>query len=288
MRLTIAACHVSPEGVVLGADSTTTITNGDSTFSCHFDHAQKLFQVGNDGATVGLVTWGLGSIGGKSHRSLVNDLAMNRQKHDLSTIAKMAEKLGQSVGQLYQTSYRTQLEAYRRTIEAFEARRAPAEADLELAQRAVDLRGGYCIAGRGEADSECSAYTIEWSAENASPHIEEVPKEQPIFWGMPAFAERLIYGADSQLAAVLLKSGKWSGTDEELFDLLASRQLIHPDLLPLREAVDWIHTVIQTTIKAIKFAKQPHFCGGPIEIAVVTSDRPFRWVLHKGLDSAIG
>lgn len=62
--------------------------------------------------------------------------------------------------------------------------------------------------------------------------------------------------------------------------------LTQPTNLPLREAIDWIHTVIHTTIRAIKF-NQEHSCGGPVEIAVITTDRPFRWVCHKSLDAAI-
>ena len=39
--------------------------------------------------------------------------------------------------------------------------------------------------------------------------------------------------------------------------------------------------------KAMKFSDLPQICGGPIEIAVITSDRRFRWVKHKTWDAAI-
>jgi hypothetical protein len=55
--VTIAACYVSPKGIVLGADSTTTYT---VTGGAHYlNHSQKLFEIGKDG-TLGIVTWGLG------------------------------------------------------------------------------------------------------------------------------------------------------------------------------------------------------------------------------------
>jgi ABC-type siderophore export system fused ATPase/permease subunit len=56
--LTIAACLLTPGGVVLGADSTTTIsvvTHDGSVSPHYFEHAQKLFEVG-EGSTIGAVT----------------------------------------------------------------------------------------------------------------------------------------------------------------------------------------------------------------------------------------
>ncbi len=42
------------------------------------------------------------------------------------------------------------------------------------------------------------------------------------------------------------------------------------------------------TIKTMKFSHMAPVCGGPVEIAVVTTDRKFRWVRHKKFDAAIG
>jgi hypothetical protein len=58
-------------------------------------------------------------------------------------------------------------------------------------------------------------------------------------------------------------------------------------MLPIRDAIDFVHSSIYSTIKALKFSQFPQVCGGPIEIAVITSDRPFRWVRHKRFDAAI-
>jgi F420-0:gamma-glutamyl ligase len=41
-------------------------------------------------------------------------------------------------------------------------------------------------------------------------------------------------------------------------------------------------------IKTMKFSHMAPVCGGPVEIAVVTTDRKFRWVRHKQSDAAIG
>jgi hypothetical protein len=58
--------------------------------------------------------------------------------------------------------------------------------------------------------------------------------------------------------------------------------------LPIREAIDWVHASIYATIKMMKFSHLPPVCGGPVEIAVITTDKKFRWVRHKRFDAAIG
>lgn len=61
--MTIAVCYVSQEGVVLGADSTTTYGTH------HFNNSQKLFEVGED-STLAMVTWGLGGLHVNSYRTM--------------------------------------------------------------------------------------------------------------------------------------------------------------------------------------------------------------------------
>src|SRR5437870_5646057 len=73
--MTIAACYLSSEGVVLGADSTTTMfvaSPGPHPGGAehHFNFAQKVFQIGSEG-TLGMTMWGLGGVGATSYRTLI-------------------------------------------------------------------------------------------------------------------------------------------------------------------------------------------------------------------------
>jgi hypothetical protein len=78
--MTIAICCPTNEGVVIGADSATTVTpsapQGIELAVRHFNHAQKLFEVGRNSnyGPLMIATWGMGSIGGFSHRTLVAEL----------------------------------------------------------------------------------------------------------------------------------------------------------------------------------------------------------------------
>jgi hypothetical protein len=98
---------------------------------------------------------------------------------------------------------------------------------------------------------------------------------------------RILVGIDPGLYTAILASGRWLGTPADLANLVNLGRLNLPGILPLRDAIDWVYSSIFSTIKALKFSQMAPICGGPVEIAVITTDRPFRWVCHKGLDTVI-
>ncbi|HPD60318.1 MAG TPA: hypothetical protein PKV48_00970, partial [Thermodesulfobacteriota bacterium] len=84
--MTIAAAYLVSEGVVFGADSSTTVfartPDGGGGVLQLLTHAQKVFEVGED-SRLGVCTWGAGSIGDVSHRTIVARLA-DEVKEDTS------------------------------------------------------------------------------------------------------------------------------------------------------------------------------------------------------------
>lgn len=106
------------------------------------------------------------------------------------------------------------------------------------------------------------------------------------FWGVPNMIDRLIGGFDNEIRNTIVTSPHWTGTVADYNALMSSHNLQH-DSLPIRDAIDFVHTCIHSTIKSLKFSRYSQTCGGPIEIAVITSDRDFRWVRHKDWDAAI-
>jgi hypothetical protein len=81
-----------------------------------------------------------------------------------------------------------------------------------------------------------------------------------------------------------------AGVDQNLFLQCAQAFSLSPFLnhMPLRDAIDFVHFLIYAAIKLHRYKGGPAVVGGPIEIAVVTADRGFRWVLHKPLHESIG
>ena len=114
----------------------------------------------------------------------------------------------------------------------------------------------------------------------------ELPMHNPSFWGAPNMIIRLLKGCDWGLRQSILKSGFWRATEQDLDSLIGNHTLGH-GILPIRDAIDFTHACINSTIKALKLSNLSQICGGPIEIAVITADRRFRWVRHKPWDAAI-
>jgi hypothetical protein len=165
--------------------------------------------------------------------------------------------------------------------------RTPQEEEQLAAMRQV-MSGGFCLGGCCPPDRTPQAFEITYSPELTAPRPPQpLPIGCPKFWGVPNLINRLIYGFDFSIIEAIQHSGKWTGTRDDLIALLLPYRLSQPLDLPIREMIDYIHASIYTTIKAMKFSHLAPVCGGPVEIAVVTTDRPFRWVRHKRLDAAL-
>jgi hypothetical protein len=106
--------------------------------------------------------------------------------------------------------------------------------------------------------------------------------------GCPNLVTRMLVGIDAPLLDAICQSGMWKGSKEDLVNIVAAASgLAQPENLPLREAIDWVHAALYATVKVTKFTHLAPICGGPIDVATITSDRLFRWVRRKPLDAAI-
>jgi hypothetical protein len=282
-------CYLSPEGVVLGADSTASLTYPDGFH--YFNHAQKLFQVGNTGS-LGILTWGLGGLGETSYRTLIADLADDLEVNPPASLEDVANRWAGS----FWVAYSSALAAPIQRCRDLHAKPAAVPGIVDPAARTDqeeaeynDLRHGlvvgFCVAGAVPPNRRTGAYEIVFEPLLAAPPIPIQVQGAP-FWGAPNMIQRLIIGADPNLRSAILASGNWSGTEAELDGLMVQQRLSHA-ILPIRDAIDFVYTCIYSTIKALKFSSLQQICGGPIEIAIITTDRPFRWVRHKAFDAAI-
>lgn len=290
--MTIAACYVSSEGVVIGADSTSTIyvptphsTAGGSFH--HFNFAQKLFEIGEN-ATLGITMWGLGGLEGLSYRTMLARLADGFVRTPPQSVLEATEAWRDLFWREYQACFGEWVQRYR-TLEAMPSR-TEAESDelRSIEVFAASLEGGFCIGGRCMPDRQPAAFEFTYNFTMFdAPRPDELTQGETRFWGCPNIIERLLYGIDPQILQEIALDEKWVGTTADLSYIARRHMLAQPKSLPLRDAIDWVHSSIYTTIKAMKFSHMAPVCGGPIEIAVVTSDRPFRWVRHKNMADAI-
>jgi hypothetical protein len=295
--VTIAACYISPEGVVLGADSTSTYA-GQSGHQHYYNHAQKLFELSTkpEHGTLGAVTWGLGGLQISSHRTLLAEFSDDIEANPPASVADAANRWAARFWTAY-SDPSCPIAPHIAQCKALEAKKphdpnAPADPGMrtqaeeqELATLQNTFASGFCIAGYALPDRKPAAYEIIFNPSlAAAPTPKSVPRVG--FWGAPNMIQRLIMGGDDDLKNSLMKSPQWTGTRAELDALMLQHTLAHP-IIPIRDAIDFVHACIYSTIKAYKFSSLSQICGGPIELAVITTDRPFRWVRHKEWDAAV-
>lgn len=264
--MTIAAAFLTSEGVVFGADSTTTFTLGlpgpDQKLK-FYNNAQKVFQIGQPGeARFGLCTWGDGRIGQQSHRSVV---------------ARLMNTVGKS------TTVKDITDALISILN---------EPDSQVGRASV----GYLIGGVDQDTCRAACSQVVAVGGNA-PVVIPLNPEDACFAGAPRFFTRVERGYDPELPALLTKhlrskiSTLPADFDKIAAEAIASAAAELPGYvsrgLPLRDAIDFIHTYLHLTIKAHKFMTGPTICGGAIEMGFISIDRPFRWIRHKPFDSAI-
>jgi hypothetical protein len=287
--VTIAACYLSAEGVVFGADSTTTMTvlgPGPVPFGSphHFNYAQKVFQIGED-STLGMTMWGLGNLEHSSYRTMIARFSDLLVAQPAQTMADVADRWNTFFWSAYSTEFAQLIQRVQQLLG--QATRTPDE-ESELLQLRQIFSGGFCVGGHLLHDRTPQAFETQYSPDLTAPAvIQPLQVGTPRFWGVPNLMERLLYGVDYGVVEAILQSGKWTGSQSDLFSLIQPFFLGQPLHLPIREAIDWIYAAINTTIKAMKFSHLPPVCGGPVEVALITTDRRFRWVRHKRLDSAL-
>jgi hypothetical protein len=288
--MTIAACYLSAEGVVFGADSTTTMyvsgrgPDADGA-EHHYNFAQKIFQVGEN-STLGMTMWGLGNLRNLSYRTMIAQFADSLLGQGAPSMGEVADRWNQ----FFWSAYSAELAPVLQRAQALhnQPSRTPEE-EGELSFLTQAFSGGFCIGGYLMNDRTPRAFEVLFHPLMTNPAtVTPLAIGSTRFWGCPNLINRLIFGLDESVLLAIMRSGLWSGTEQQFFDLLMPHCLGQPFDLPIREAIDWLHASIYTTIKIMKFSHMAPVCGGPVEVAVITTDRRFRWVRHKGFDSAIG
>ena len=249
----------------------------------YFKYAQKLFEVSEKPETesLAIVTWGLGGVGTVSHRSLVARLSdsIKIKAKPATTLQEVANRWTDLFWNEWSNTLAVQLARVKQLIA--KSRTPDEEQELPLL---MGLGVGFCVGGCCQADNRnVGAFEILFDPRLAKPSPKPLPIGLPAFLGVPNIMKRLLLGADERLVPDLMKSGKWTGTEADLNTILQNYYL-KQSLMPIRDGIDFVHAGIYSTIKGLKFSNLSQLCGGPIEIAVITSDRPFRWVRHKRFD----
>ncbi|MCG0998266.1 hypothetical protein [Acetobacter persici] len=289
--MTIAICCVTAEGVVMGADSTASFM--DMGGFHYLNHNQKIFEIGEN-STFSIITWGLGNLGDMSYRTLIARLADALTINKATSVQDVADRWID----LFWSEYSTRLSGDIAELKHLDSlqpfgghspQSGPSRSEQEesrFAQLKLGLYVGFCIGGHHDSDRVPQAFEIKFDPINGKPKADKIVIGDTRCYGAPKIFDRIIMGLDPDVRAAIIASGKWTGTPAEL-DQLTVGHYLYRACLPLRDAIDFVHSCVASTIKAIKFSALSQTCGGPIELGVISTDRTFRWVRHKEWDVAI-
>jgi len=278
--MTIAAAFLSTEGVVFGADSTTTFTGAGP--QRHFNHAQKIFQIGEGKSTLGLMTWGMASFDDLRYRTMIAEFAEWNCHQSTPSFRDLVERFAQYFWGIYRERFQPAMDAVRQ----LQMSMPHPVIQRQIEHIASNCSGGFCIGGHLIHDRTPKAIAINFDPRFDDPLIIDVPIGRIVFWGVPNFMMRLIDGIDPKLREQLLALPQLAGHTDAVLNLIQNHRIAPPTQMPIRDVLDYVYASVYSTIKAMKFSLLPPWCGGPVELAVVTTDRAFRWVKHKEFDVA--
>jgi len=264
--MTIAISLKVNDGLVLAADSASTLVtrNPDGTAGVVnvYNNANKVFNL-IKGLPVGLVTWGVGSIGNASISTIVKDLRsqlVERIHRDNYTMEEVAQTLRELL---------------------FEGLYTPAFREWEEKPSL-----GLIVAGYSSRGSMGEEYQIDLTnGECVGPRAVRRPEEAGITWGGEGEAiHRLILGFGSGLPIVFERNlGVPAEQVQPTIDILRqalSWPLVVP-AMPLQDAIDLAEFLVDLTIKFSRFSQGAPTVGGPIEIAVISKHEHFKWIRRK-------
>ncbi len=199
-------CYLSPEGVVLGADSTATFGEPILHF---YNHNQKIYEIGDPG-TLGILTWGLGGVQGTSYRTLAAQLAADIKSSPPQTVLEVATKWAALFHPLYQADPSVvRYHALNQKLPHDPANPGQSNSRDEkeektFASLGASLPVGFCIAGRIGPTLTPFAYQVGFHP------LAPVPTPDPLqfgkywFWGIPDVLQRLYGGFDQRILGAVL------------------------------------------------------------------------------------
>jgi len=262
------------EGLVLGTDSAAALYGRiegpggvQEGIVKIFHNANKLLQIGD--FPIGLLTWGQAFIGMRTIESLVR-----QWEHDN----------GWQSREEYKETYSEEPYAVKVCAERLYEHLAKAY-DEQFGSLPEQQRPGLGVVIAGY--SEQAFFPEIWRF--VLPVDKEVVNQRPDRDGKPDFGAnwfgltdaivRLHWGRDD--AVIKLISERFGIPEQEVLETLNSLQYQIPfAVMPLQDAIEYAHYMINVAVGRYRFVAGPELCGGKIDVAAITQ-REFRWISRK-------
>ena len=303
--MTIAVSIKVGEGLVLAADSTSSYFS-QGTLAQSYHHARKLLQLSD--FPIGVLTYGLGNIAGRNLESLVAEFELQ--------VGRVHTAGNYTVQELSQRLHDFILAKYDHTFPPPALLPGAGPAAVGGAADAPAPNGPSATPAGGDDDSAVAAAPAQPPAPDERPqlgvvvggysHDEFFPDEfqfvipgsppgeiwpdiggQQLYgvrwWGQTAPIERLYLGCDFNGFVQWFADNGVSEVDAMAYYQQLRDRIMWPIIyegMPIQDAIDLAVYLVNVTIGHSRFAVGPAVCGGPIDVATITS-AGFRWVKRK-------
>ena len=259
--MTIAIALKVGDGIVLGADSASTLAGKDGVVNVYFN-AEKLFNLVK-GSPLGMAVYGLGGLDGRSVTALAKDLR---------------DRLSNPVAPEYldPTSY-TVAAAADRIKKYFYDDLYVKEHGTASAKPAM----GFIIAGFSANETQAEIWIVEIDDKGAcsGPAMACDKGSSGLLWrGQPEALNRLINGWSFTARDRLMKAGM---SAKDALALLNAQSPISSPAMPIQDAIDLVYYLVEVTVGYVRFTPGPPTVAPPIDVAAITRHEKFKWVRRK-------
>lgn len=280
--MTVAVTLKVNDGLVLSADSASTMLSPAGVENV-YNNANKVFNL-RKGLPIGMVTWGLGSLGGLSISILAKDLRVRLSGEDKDhpdwkldpddyTVKQVAELVKKF---FYDEHYVPEQEQYEKW--------AAEELEQDHVEPFPNI--GFMVAGYSSGSKHADAYLADLHEGECS--IDEVATGHDgtgvYFAGLSDPINRVVNGYGEVLPLVLQEEFEIKGDDlDYMMNVIAghlSAQLVNPGM-PFQDAIELAEFLVGLTIGYSRFTPGAPLVGGPVETAAITKHEGFKWVKRK-------
>jgi hypothetical protein len=269
--MTIAIALKVGDAVVLGADSASTLTAEDGNVVNVYFNAEKIFNL-YKGLPIGAVTYGLGSLDGRSVSALAKDLRQRLSPGGQWELDPTKYTIEQVVDRIKEFFYK---EHY---LKEWPKKRIDAGGnDVDVFTDMGFFVGGYST---GERKGEIWSIGVDKTGTCTSSETVARDKVGAQVGGQPEAILRLLNGWSPRVLDGLVASGV---PQPQALTFLQSQQM-EPLIqagMPLQDAIDLVRYLIEVTAGFVQFIPGAPSVHPPIDLAAISYHEHFRWVKRK-------
>lgn len=249
-----------PEGIVLGAESRVTlesVINGKTVYST-FDNATKILSFNGNHRFIGVVTYGLATIGQRTAHSFLPEFESQLPPNRIST-----SDFAQNLSDFYLTQWK-------------------AQAGLPNSYTGSPMI--FIIAGFDLDEPYGKAYEVQIPSNPAPREIIPGGEIFNMVWGgQRETVDRIVQGIDPALLNKIENNISLTNSQKiQLSTLLPNFAIPTPlNIMALQDCIDFTIFLIRTTIDAQKLMIGLRGCGGPIDIAIINRREGLRYIQKK-------